>query len=49
MLTHKAKEPAPHIVLANNNPDECQLFKDALETLKIPCNVSVFQKWGNTS
>lgn len=43
MLSHNTKSPAPHIVIANDNPDECKLFKDAVETLNIPCSVSVIQ------
>lgn len=33
----------PHILLADSDPDECKLFKDAIETLNIPCTLSVIQ------
>lgn len=43
MLLPKIKSTTPCILLANDDPDECRLFKNALETLNIPCNVSVIQ------
>ena len=42
MLPHKKNTP-PHIVLANDHPDECRLFTDALNTHHIACSVSVIE------
>ena len=42
MLPHK-KNTALHIVLANDHPDDCRLFKDALDVLHISCCLSVIE------
>lgn len=43
MLSDILKSTAPHIVIANEDPEECKLFKEALEKLNISCNVSIIQ------
>lgn len=41
MLYQTTKEAVPHIVLTNENPDECKLLQDALHKHNITCSVSV--------